>query len=281
MDQRERDCDGARLRRSHRLPSVVLRLPLPGRFNVVVAIESLIDSPDPAHTVANLAAAIDPGGRMIIVDDMPVDDVADSDMEFLAEFKRCWRCPVAPGAAGWIAAAGAAGLRLVGRNDLSGLMKPRAEGDLDAAFADLSSRFGEKASAGFARLSDAEIGGLHLERLHRRGTIRYTMLGVREDVKVGRSPGYRLRRGGLRGLRTSRPAITAFTMEMFQLPSLKSPSASKNSSTNSGRTSSRQSLSGSPRPASVRASSSRARGCRRGSTHDGRRSPGCGPRRRR
>jgi SAM-dependent methyltransferase len=150
--------------------------PLPGRFNVVVAIESLIHSPDPAHTVANLAAAIDPGGRMIIVDDMPIDDVPDSDMEFLAEFKRCWRCPVAPSAAGWIAAAGAAGLRLVGRNDLSGLMKPRVEGDLDAAFADLSSQSGEKTSAGFARLSDAEIGGLHLERLHRRGAIRYTML---------------------------------------------------------------------------------------------------------
>jgi SAM-dependent methyltransferase len=149
---------------------------LPGRFNVVVAIESLIHSPDPAHTVANLAAAIDPGGRMIIIDDMPIDDVPDSDTEFLAEFKRCWRCPVAPSAAGWIAAAGAAGLRLVGRNDLSGLMKPRAEGDLDAALSDLSSRSGEKASAGFARLSDAEIGGLHLERLHRRGSIRYTML---------------------------------------------------------------------------------------------------------
>ncbi|MBX9774156.1 MAG: methyltransferase domain-containing protein [Xanthobacteraceae bacterium] len=150
--------------------------PLPGRFNVVVAIESLIHSSDPAHSIANLASAIDPGGRMIIIDDMPLDDVPASDTELLAEFKRCWRCPVAPSAPGWIAAAAAAGLRLVAREDLSHLMKPRAEDKLDAAFADLSSQAGEKASAGFARLSDAEIGGLHLERLHRRGTIRYTML---------------------------------------------------------------------------------------------------------
>jgi SAM-dependent methyltransferase len=150
--------------------------PVPGRFNVVVAIESLIHSADPAHTVANLAAAIDPGGRMIIIDDMPVDDVPAGDAEALAEFKRCWRCPVAPGAAGWIAAADAAGLRLVKHEDLSHLMKPRAEDDLDAALADLSSQSGEKARAGFARLSEAEIGGLHLERLHRRGTIRYIML---------------------------------------------------------------------------------------------------------
>ena len=151
--------------------------PLPGRYNVVVAIESLIHSADPAHTVANLASAIDPGGRMIIIiDDMPVDPVPESDREFLAAFKRRWRCPVAPSAQGWIGAAAAAGLRLFKRKDLSDLQKPRTEDDLDAAFADLSSQSAEKTSAGFARLSEAELGGLHLERLHRRGTIRYTML---------------------------------------------------------------------------------------------------------
>jgi len=67
-------------------------------------------------------------------------------------------------------------LRLLSRKDLSPLMKPRDERDLDAAFADLSAQASDKASAGFARLSDAEIGGLHLERLHRRGTVHYTML---------------------------------------------------------------------------------------------------------
>lgn len=148
----------------------------PGRFNVVVAIESLIHSPDPVHTIANIAAALDPGGRFILIDDMPVIAVPESDKAFLAEFKRYWRCPVAPSAAGWIAAAAVAGLRLAKHKDLSHLMKPRAEADLDAAFADLCSQAGDKAGAGFARLSEAELGGLHLERLHRRGTIRYTML---------------------------------------------------------------------------------------------------------
>jgi SAM-dependent methyltransferase len=149
---------------------------LPGRYNVIVAIESLIHAADPAHTIANLAGAIDPGGRLILIDDMPVDAVPESDRAHLAEFKRCWRAPVAPSAAGWIAAAGAAGLRLIKREDLSHLMQPRAEHDLDAAFADLSSQAGAKAGIGFGRLSDAELGGLHLERLHRRGTIHYAML---------------------------------------------------------------------------------------------------------
>ena len=151
-------------------------VPLPGRYNVVVAIESLIHSADPGRTIAIFASAIDPGGRFILIDDMPVDPVPQRDKEFLADFKRYWRCPVAPSAEGWTAAAAAAGLRLAKRKDLSDLMKPRAERDLDAAFDDLSSQAGDKAGAGFARLSEAELGGLHLERLHRRGTIRYTML---------------------------------------------------------------------------------------------------------
>lgn len=150
--------------------------PLPDRYTVVIAIESLIHSADPARTVANLAAALDPGGRLIIIDDMPVDSVPEADRSFLADFKRFWRCPVAPSAKGWIAAASAAGLRMIAQHDLTHLMKPRAEPDLDAAFADIAAQAAQKADAGFARLWEAEIGGLHLERLHRRGMIRYMML---------------------------------------------------------------------------------------------------------
>ncbi len=150
--------------------------PLPGRYTVVIAIESLIHSADPARTLANLAAALDPGGRLIIVDDMPVDKVPEADRSYLADFKLFWRCPVAPSAAGWIAAAAVAGLRVIANDDLSHLMQPRAEADLDAAFADISAQAAQKAAAGFSRLWEAEIGGLHLERLHRRGSIRYAML---------------------------------------------------------------------------------------------------------
>jgi SAM-dependent methyltransferase len=150
--------------------------PLPDRYTIAIAIESLIHSADPNHTLVNLAAALDPGGRLIVVDDMPIDAVPDADQSFLAAFKRTWRCPVAPSAAGWIAAAAAAGLRMIGHHDLTHLMKPRAEPDLDLAFADISAQAAQKTDAGFARLWEAEIGGLHLERLQRRGTIRYAML---------------------------------------------------------------------------------------------------------
>lgn len=150
--------------------------PLPGRYNVIVAIESLIHSADPERTLNNLVASLDAGGRLIIVDDMPLDGTKAADAEYIAGFKQAWRCPVALSAPGWKALAQAAGLRLIAERDFSHLMKPRAEADLDAALIDLSSQRAEKAKQGFERLSDAEIGGLHLERLHRRGTVRYIML---------------------------------------------------------------------------------------------------------
>jgi hypothetical protein len=124
----------------------------------------------------NLVSSLDSGGRLIIVDDMPMEDVKAADAEFIAGFKRAWRCPVALSAQGWKGLAQPAGLRLLAEQDLSHLMKPRAESDLDAALIDQTSQRTKKTEQGFARLSDAEIGGLHLERLHRRGTVRYVML---------------------------------------------------------------------------------------------------------
>lgn len=150
--------------------------PPPDRYDVIVAIESLIHSSDPARTLTNLATALDRGGRMIIVDDMPLDPLPARDVAFFEEFKRLWRCPVAPSAERWIAFAAQSGLRLEDRKDLTELTKPRAEPDLDAALNDLGSQSARKAEQGFGRLSDAEIGGLHLERLLGRRTIRYVVL---------------------------------------------------------------------------------------------------------
>ncbi len=149
---------------------------LPGRYNVMVAIESLIHSADPSFTLHNLVSALDAGGRLIMVDDMPVDRINAADAAVLADFKRAWRCPLALSAKAWTELARLSGLRLLAEEDLSQLLKPRPEPDLDAALGDLSAQRAEKTRQGFARLSDAEIGGLHLERLHRRGTMRYIML---------------------------------------------------------------------------------------------------------
>jgi SAM-dependent methyltransferase len=149
---------------------------LSARYNIILGIESLIHSADPAHTVANLAASLDRGGRLVIIDDMPVTPLDGEDLRLFDEFRKCWRCPRAPSAEEWAIHAGSAGLRLTAAIDLTHLMRPRSEKDLDAALVDLTSQREAKTASGFARLSDAEIGGLHLERLHGRGKMRYKML---------------------------------------------------------------------------------------------------------
>ena len=150
--------------------------PLPGSFNVIVAIESLIHSADPTFTLINLVSSLDPGGRLIVVDDMPVHHISEPDAKVLADFKQAWRCPLALSAEAWKNIARLRGLQLVAEHDLSHLLKPRPEPDLDAALDDLSSQRSQKIEQGFSRLSDAEVGGLHLERLLGRGAVRYMML---------------------------------------------------------------------------------------------------------
>jgi hypothetical protein len=73
-----------------------------------------------------LAAKLAPGGYLLVVDDMPEPGLPAEPAARLAEFKRCWRCPVAPDRAGWIAALQAAGLNCLGERDLNALLQVRA-----------------------------------------------------------------------------------------------------------------------------------------------------------
>ena len=86
--------------------------PLSGQYDLIYGIESLIHSADPARTVRNLAAALRPGGHLVIVDDMPEEALPAEAAARLARFRRFWRCPVAPTRAGWLRALESAGLRL-------------------------------------------------------------------------------------------------------------------------------------------------------------------------
>ena len=67
--------------------------------DLVIALESLIHSPDLSATLANATAALRPGGRLVICDDMTMTDsgsvdrvLVDRDLadRYLADFRRCW-----------------------------------------------------------------------------------------------------------------------------------------------------------------------------------------------
>lgn len=151
------------------------------RFTVVVGIESLIHSPDPAYTAAAFAAALDPGGLFIIVDDMPVDEVPAVHREDLAAFQRLWRCPVMPSVSMWHAHLKRAGCVVEDVRDLSDRMRPRAEADIRAALEDVGRKRRWRDRLGLRSVGDAEIGGLLLERLGREGVVRYAMITARKQ----------------------------------------------------------------------------------------------------
>lgn len=153
---------------------------LEGRFDLAYGIESLIHSADPVRTIANLAASLVPGGHLVIVDDMPAEQLPAEAAARLTRFRRFWRCPVAPTRAGWIAACRAAGLEPVAERDLNPLLQVRGMDELAPRLATLERRARLPRLLGLGLRREAEIGGLLLETLQTEGFVRYRILAARK-----------------------------------------------------------------------------------------------------
>jgi SAM-dependent methyltransferase len=151
---------------------------LPAGVDLIVAIESLAHAPDPAATIARLAARLRPGGRLLLVDDVPRDTLAWDDPDF-AGFRAGWLCPAVATDATLTAAFAAAGLTVCHDEDLT----PRVTARHPAALAGLvlvtraASALLAVTPAGV--LMGALLGGLRLERLYRRRVVRYRLVVAR------------------------------------------------------------------------------------------------------
>lgn len=150
--------------------------PLPRPFNLIYGIESLIHSADPARTISNLAAGLMPRGRLIIVDDMPIEDVPARYTADLERFKSGWRCPVAPTARQWIGHCEASGLSIRSNKDLTPQMRPRSEPEVLEALAGIERKRRWRRRFGLSMVTDAELGGLMLERLTRERIVEHRMI---------------------------------------------------------------------------------------------------------
>jgi cyclopropane fatty-acyl-phospholipid synthase-like methyltransferase len=150
--------------------------PPPGRYDLIYGIESLIHSADPAHTIRNLASALDPGGYLVIVDDMPVESMPAEAAARLARFKKFWRCPVAPTRAGWVGHLEAAGLTLVAERDLNPLLRVRSMAQAAPRLAELKRKSFLPRLIGGGVRCEAEIGGILLETLQTDGFVHYRIL---------------------------------------------------------------------------------------------------------
>ncbi len=153
--------------------------PPAGPFDLVVAIESLAHSADPAATVRAWAARLAPRGTIAIVDDMPDPDAGHSND--LAAFKSGWRLPVLATAAHLAAALCGAGLAVVTDRDLSAYVRPRSLGKIRSLQTLNRIVRACAPSEGFRAVLDSHHGGLALERLYRHGAMRYRLLIARRS----------------------------------------------------------------------------------------------------
>jgi SAM-dependent methyltransferase len=165
--------------------SVVVRSydePPSGPFDVVVAIESLAHSADPARSIAGLVAVLAPGGCIAVVDDMPEDGASSS--PDLALFKTGWQCPVLWSARDYRDAFAGAGLALHADVDLSGQCRPRTRAQIARLMA-VNRLVGRLPSAALRQIMVSHLGGLALERLTRDNAVRYRLLIARRtDLQV-------------------------------------------------------------------------------------------------
>jgi SAM-dependent methyltransferase len=154
--------------------------PQPGSYNLIVAIESLVHSTDPARSIGNLVRALRTGGTMIVVDDMPEEKLPDAAIKDLVAFKTLWRCPVMASSTEFAELFDANGCDVIETRDLSNLMRPRSEPEIAQALTEVAGRRRWRDWFGLRRVGEAEIGGLLLERLGRAGAVRYTMMVARK-----------------------------------------------------------------------------------------------------
>ena len=150
--------------------------PPSGPFDLIVAIESLAHSLDPGRSVAALSATLAPGGRLVVVDDMPEPDAVRS--EDLQAFKRGWQCPVLWPVTSYLEAFARAGLVVDAQLDLTSQSRPRPS--VGIALLRACNRVVRTwPSEAFRQVMDSHDGGLALERLTRDGLVRYRLLVAR------------------------------------------------------------------------------------------------------
>lgn len=154
--------------------------PIAPVYDAVVAIEALVHSSCLERTVANLAGALKPGGRLVVAEDIPpraLDAASDPDVRLL---KECWNLVDVPAEEDYRLALARSGLRLVRASDHSAYVVARSPAVLKRREAVYAAIRRMLPFAGPRFVVDALRGGLALERLYRRGLMRYRILVARK-----------------------------------------------------------------------------------------------------
>ena len=147
--------------------------------DVIVAIESLAHAAEPAASLARLARLLAPAGCLIVVDDVPAEQLAEADPDF-GEFRRGWLCPAVARGSTLTRALGEAGLELTRDENLTPLMLQRGPYKLACLVRAIRIATALLRWTSARVLLDSLHGGLMLERLYARGEMQYRMFVARK-----------------------------------------------------------------------------------------------------
>jgi SAM-dependent methyltransferase len=154
--------------------------PIAPVYDAVVAIEALVHSPGLERTVENLAGGLKPGGKLVVAEDIPPHALDDSSDPNVRQLKEYWNLVDVPAEEAYRVALARSGLRLVRALDLSAYVVARSPAVLKRREAVYAAVRRMLPFAGPRVVVDALIGGLALERLYRRGRMRYRLLVARK-----------------------------------------------------------------------------------------------------
>lgn len=160
-----------------------MHLPCAPRFDFAVAIEALVHAPDPARVLAQAAAALRPGGYLLICDDFLADAPVPNQLheyadEWIRTFRRGWHANGLMSRSDAVALAQQAGLQLIGERNLTP----------DLRLAQLPVPLGQPLFQIERRLPhgsafvDSMAGGLALQYCLRFGIINYCWLVFRKEL---------------------------------------------------------------------------------------------------
>ena len=159
--------------------------PLPGQFDLIVAVETLFHARDLGNTLAHVAAALVPGGDLVLVEDMARDAsvaATAAGQELLSR----WSTPRLHTRSDYHGGLRDAGLELEHEFDLTGQLVFAEEGGHDGRRSRRRRRLRRLRCClpGKRHVVDAFLGGLAMEELQQRGDLEYRAMRARRPIRT-------------------------------------------------------------------------------------------------
>jgi cyclopropane fatty-acyl-phospholipid synthase-like methyltransferase len=153
--------------------------PFDQKYDVILAIESLLHSPNIYNTLSNFLEGLVPGGKLIVVDDMVKDSINELDPDLLT-ILQLWQLADLPSVHDYHKIFAENNLNILVEKDLTPLLKftGKFRLKLHRVILNLVLNFTPNRSLRF--LFKAHIGGFALQNLYLRNNIKYYMLVVKK-----------------------------------------------------------------------------------------------------